>query len=93
MSVNKFLDSMTNVVMNYSPIEIKVREATNDEPWGPHGAMLAELSKYTFTYEYFPEVIGMLWRRMFESKKNWRRTYKALLVSDVIYHRPQSIDC
>ena len=91
MSVNKFLDQINNVVMNYSPIEIKVREATNDETWGPHGTILAELSKLTYTHEYFPEVIGMLWRRMFESKRNWRRTYKSLLVSDLIfceYSRP-----
>lgn len=27
----------TNVVMNYTEIEAKVREATNDEAWGPAG--------------------------------------------------------
>ncbi|KAI6654995.1 hypothetical protein LOD99_2284 [Oopsacas minuta] len=80
MSVNRLFDQINNVVMNYSPIEVRVRDATNDETWGPHGAMLAELSKFTYTYEYFPEVIGMLWRRMFEAKRNWRRTYKSLLV-------------
>lgn len=33
--VNYF--SRTNVVMNYTEIEAKVREATNDEAWGPTG--------------------------------------------------------
>ena len=66
----------TNVVMNYSEVETKVREATNDETWGPHGSLMSEIAKYTFTYEHFPEAMAMLWRRMFESKKNWRRTYK-----------------
>lgn len=28
----------TNVVMNYTEIEAKVRMATNDEAWGPTGA-------------------------------------------------------
>ena len=64
------------MVMNYSEIESKVREATNDETWGPHGSLMGELAKYTFTYEHYPEVMSMLWKRMFESKKNWRRTYK-----------------
>lgn len=27
----------TNVVMNYTEIEAKVRAATNDEAWGPTG--------------------------------------------------------
>lgn len=35
----------TNVVMNYSEVETKVREATNDEPWGPSGQMMSEISK------------------------------------------------
>ena len=64
------------MVMNYSDVEAKVREATNDETWGPHGSLMGELAKYTFTYEHYPEVMSMLWKRMFESKKNWRRTYK-----------------
>lgn len=27
----------TNMVMNYTEVEAKVREATNDEAWGPTG--------------------------------------------------------
>lgn len=65
------------MVMNYSEVESKVREATNDDTWGPHGTIMTEIAKYTFTYEHFPEVMSMLWRRMLqEGKKNWRRIYK-----------------
>ena len=73
---NYVLPYRTNVVMNYSEVETKVREATNDESWGPSGSLMGEIAKYTFTYEHHPEVMSMLWKRMFESKKNWRRTYK-----------------
>lgn len=67
----------TNVVMNYTEVETKVREATNDDAWGPHGQIMQEIARYTFTYEHFPEVMGMLWKRMLhDNKKNWRRTYK-----------------
>ena len=63
--------------MNYSEVEAKVREATNDDAWGPHGALMQEIAQYTFTYEHFPEVMGMLWKRMLhDNKKNWRRAYK-----------------
>lgn len=66
--------------MNYSEVESKVREATNDDTWGPHGSLMSEIAKYTFTYEHYPEVMSMVWKRMFESKKNWRRIYKVCIL-------------
>ncbi|KAH8326205.1 hypothetical protein KR067_003345, partial [Drosophila pandora] len=71
----------TNVVMNYTETEGKVREATNDDPWGPTGPLMQELAYATFSYETFPEVMSMLWKRMLQDNKtNWRRTYKSLLL-------------
>ncbi|XP_053702814.1 clathrin interactor 1-like isoform X1 [Synchiropus splendidus] len=79
--VRELLDKATNVVMNYSEIESKVREATNDDPWGPSGQLMGEIAKSTFMYEQFPEVMNMLWSRMLkDNEKNWRRVYKALLL-------------
>ncbi|XP_055528775.1 telomere length regulation protein TEL2 homolog [Wyeomyia smithii] len=79
--VRELADKVTNVVMNYTEIEGKVREATNDEPWGPTGPLMQELAHATFTYEHFPEVMSMLWKRMLQdNKSNWRRTYKSLLL-------------
>ncbi|XP_033757753.1 clathrin interactor 1-like isoform X4 [Pecten maximus] len=79
--LREITDKVTNVVMNYSEVETKVREATSDEAWGPHGALMQEIARYTFTYEHFPEVMGMLWKRMLhDNKKNWRRVYKSLLL-------------
>ncbi|XP_050949317.1 clathrin interactor 1 [Labeo rohita] len=79
--VRELVDKATNVVMNYSEIESKVREATNDDPWGPSGQLMGEIAKSTFMYEQFPEVMNMLWTRMLkDNKKNWRRVYKALLL-------------
>lgn len=79
--VREFADKVTNVVMNYTEIEGKVREATNDDPWGPTGPLMQELAHSTFTYEHFPEVMSMLWKRMLQDNKtNCRRTYKSLLL-------------
>lgn len=67
--------------MNYTEMESKVREATNDEAWGPTGQLMQEIAQATFSYEYFPEVMSMLWRRMLvDNQQNWRRTYKSLVV-------------
>ena len=35
--------------MNYSPTEVKVREATNgEEAWGPHGTLMSEIAVETY---------------------------------------------
>eukprot|EP01147_Barroeca_monosierra_P008887 gene8887-10333_t len=76
---NKAVD----IAMNYTEIEVKVRQATDgSEPWGPHGAVMSELAQSTFSYDDYPEVIGMLWRRILKEQevKNWRQIYKGLLL-------------
>ncbi|XP_018970377.1 clathrin interactor 1-like [Cyprinus carpio] len=79
--VRELVDKATNVVMNYTETESKVREATNDDPWGPSGQLMGEIARATFMYEHFPEVMNMLWTRMLkDNKKNWRRVYKSLLL-------------
>ncbi|CAM4614737.1 unnamed protein product [Leuciscus chuanchicus] len=79
--VRELVDKATNVVMNYTETESKVREATNDDPWGPSGQLMGEIARATFMYEQFPEVMNMLWTRMLkDNKKNWRRVYKSLLL-------------
>ncbi|KAG7160931.1 telomere length regulation protein TEL2-like [Homarus americanus] len=42
---------------------------------------MQELAQSTFYYEQFPEVMGMLWKRMLQDNRTaWRRTYKSLLL-------------
>lgn len=43
------------------------------------GVLMQEVAQATLTYEHFPEVMTMLWKRMLQdNRKNWRRTYKVL---------------
>ena len=83
--MREMVDKATNLVMNYTETEAKVREASNDDPWGPSGSQMQEIASFTFTYEQFPEVMGMLWKRMLQDNRtNWRRTYKSLLLLDYL---------
>jgi len=83
--VRELVDKATNIVMNYTETEAKVREATNDDPWGPSGAQMQEIASFTFAYEAFPEAVGMLWKRLLQdNKQNWRRVYKSLLLLDYL---------
>lgn len=66
------------MVMNYTEAESKVREATNEDPWGPTGPQMSEIAHMTYQYDAFPEVMSMLWKRMLHDNKGaWRRVYKA----------------
>ena len=49
--VLEMVDKATNLVMNYTETESKVRDATNDDPWGPSGQQMGEIASFTFTYE------------------------------------------
>ena len=69
----------------YTNMKFKVRDATNDDPWGPSGVQMQEVASFTFTYEAFPEAMGMLWKRLLQdNRSNWRRTYKSLLLLDYL---------
>ena len=46
---------------------------------------MQEIASFTFTYEAFPEAMGMLWKRLLQdNRSNWRRTYKSLLLLDYL---------
>jgi hypothetical protein len=50
---------------------------------------MQEVAQGTFTYEHFPEVMTMLWKRMLQdNKKNWRRTYKVVIIVVNMYAIP-----
>uniref|UniRef100_A0A5K3FH44 ENTH domain-containing protein n=1 Tax=Mesocestoides corti TaxID=53468 RepID=A0A5K3FH44_MESCO len=76
-----WMDKIASAVMNYTELENKVREATSDEPWGPHGKILNDLARETYDYEGLLEIMTMLLNRIFpDNPCNWRRTYKGLIV-------------
>ncbi|KAI1720774.1 ENTH domain-containing protein [Ditylenchus destructor] len=79
--MRKISDKVQGYVMNFTEAEAKVREATNEDPWGPTGPQMQELAHMTFQYDLFPEIMGMLWKRMLqENKVAWRRVYKSLIL-------------
>ncbi|OZC11114.1 hypothetical protein X798_01940 [Onchocerca flexuosa] len=77
--IRKLGDKVQGMVMNYTEAESKVREATNEDPWGPTGPQMAEIAHMTYQYDTFPEIMSMLWKRMLQDNKNaWRRSLTLL---------------
>ncbi|XP_025040900.2 ENTH domain-containing protein 1 isoform X1 [Pelodiscus sinensis] len=75
---------MKNFVKNYSDSEVKVREATSNDPWGPSSSLMLEISDLTYNTASLSEIMNMIWHRMNDQGKKWRHVYKSLTVLDYL---------
>ncbi|XP_010313445.2 clathrin interactor EPSIN 1 [Solanum lycopersicum] len=71
-------------VLQVPEIEQKVLDATDDEPWGPHGTALADIAQATKKFSECQMVMNVLWSRLPETGKNWRYVYKSLSVIEYL---------
>ncbi|KAF8115898.1 hypothetical protein N665_0025s0341 [Sinapis alba] len=71
-------------VLKVPEMEQKVLDATDNEPWGPHGTALAEIAQATKKFSECQMVMSVLWTRLTETGKDWRYVYKALAVIDYL---------
>ncbi|ORE06277.1 ENTH-domain-containing protein [Rhizopus microsporus var. microsporus] len=78
--------SIKNYAKGFSEVQIKVREATSNDPHGPSGVILNELAQLTFNEHDFIEIMDMLDKRLNDKGKNWRHVFKALVVLDYLLH-------
>ncbi|XP_069762620.1 epsin-2 isoform X2 [Narcine bancroftii] len=82
MTTSSIRRQMKNIVNNYSEAEIKVREATSNDPWGPSSSLMTEIADLTYNVVAFSEIMSMIWKRLNDHGKNWRHVYKALTLLD-----------
>ncbi|KAI1119005.1 hypothetical protein F5Y14DRAFT_396168 [Nemania sp. NC0429] len=82
-----------NAVMNYTDMEAKVREATNNEPWGASSTLMQEIANGTFNYQTLNEIMPMIYRRFTEkTAEEWRQIYKSLqLLEFLIKHGSERV--
>ncbi|XP_034747639.1 epsin-1-like isoform X2 [Etheostoma cragini] len=74
---------LKNLVQNYSEAEVKVREATSNDPWGPSSTQMADLSDLTYNVVACNEIMTMLWKRL-KDDKNWRHIHKSLTLLEYL---------
>lgn len=81
----KYFRKAQNVVFNYTDIEGKVREATNNEPWGASSTLMEQIAQGTYNLREREEILGMILRRFTEKGgSEWRQIYKALQLLDYL---------
>ncbi|XP_039597564.1 epsin-1 isoform X4 [Polypterus senegalus] len=84
MSTSSLRRQVKNIVHNYSEAEIKVREATSNDPWGPSSSLMSEIADLTYNVVAFSEIMSMVWRRLNDHGKNWRHVYKAMTLMEYL---------
>ncbi|KAL4875786.1 hypothetical protein BJY04DRAFT_211007 [Aspergillus karnatakaensis] len=85
--MSKVVRSVKNVTKGYSAVQVKVRNATSNDHWGPTGTEMAEIASLTFgSPTDFYEIMDMLDKRLNDKGKNWRHVLKSLKVLDYCLH-------
>ncbi|XP_059365280.1 epsin-1 isoform X2 [Carassius carassius] len=74
---------LKNLVQNFSEAEVKVREATSNDPWGPSSSQMSDISDLTYNVVACNEILSMLWKRL-NDDKNWRHMYKSLTLLEYL---------
>lgn len=67
----------------FSPIEVKVREATCSDPWSASSTQMSEIAAATKDHLQYPQLIGMLWKRLTDHK-NYMHVQKALILVEYL---------
>ncbi|KAK8116148.1 hypothetical protein PG984_012650 [Apiospora sp. TS-2023a] len=85
--MSKVMRSVKNVTKGYSTVQVKVREATSNDPWGPTGTQMSEIAQLTYNSSTeFYDIVDMIDKRLNDKGKNWRHVLKALKVLDYCLH-------
>jgi len=84
INVNGLKRNAKNIVKKYSDAQVKVREATSNDPWGPSSTIMSEIADLTYNVVAFSEIMQMIWKRLNDHGKNWRHVYKALVLLEYL---------
>ncbi|KAJ1022569.1 hypothetical protein NDA16_003558 [Ustilago loliicola] len=75
-----------NYIKGYSDVQVKVRAATSNDPWGPSGTQMNELAQLSYNQNEFIEMMEILDKRLNDKGKNWRHVFKSLTLLDYLLH-------
>ncbi|XP_071688166.1 clathrin interactor EPSIN 2-like [Rutidosis leptorrhynchoides] len=75
---------VNKTVLKVPSVEQKVLDATSNEPWGPHGSLLADIAMASRNYHEYQMIMTVIWKRINDTGKNWRHVYKGLTVLEYL---------
>ena len=72
------IKQLKNTVLQMTPLEIKVRECTSNDPWGVKLSDKLEVADHTFNYEDFKLIMSVIRIRLADVGKDWRHVQKGI---------------
>ncbi|KAH8108517.1 hypothetical protein DFH11DRAFT_1747615 [Phellopilus nigrolimitatus] len=91
--IKSMYNQAKNMVLNVTEMEAKVREATNDDPWGASSTLMQEIAQGTFNFQQFNEIMPCIYSRFMDKEaRQWREIYKSLqLLEYIIKHGSERV--
>ncbi|CAK9861109.1 unnamed protein product [Sphagnum jensenii] len=83
-TVRELKREVNKKVLKVPEIEVKVLEATSNEPWGPHGTIMADIAQATRNFNDYQLIMTNLYKRLSDTGRNWRHVYKSLTVLEYL---------
>ncbi|KAI9600839.1 hypothetical protein H4Q26_000633 [Puccinia striiformis f. sp. tritici PST-130] len=85
--IKSYYNQAKAVVLNYTEMEAKVRDATNDDPWGASSTTMQEIAQGVVLPSILStinEIMPTIYKRFTEKEAaEWRQIYKALNYLDI----------
>ncbi|PWN87912.1 ENTH-domain-containing protein [Acaromyces ingoldii] len=75
-----------NYLKGFTNTQVKVRDATSNDPWGPSGTQMNELAQLSYNQNDFIEMMEIMDKRLNDKGKNWRHVFKTLTLLDYLLH-------
>ncbi|ODQ65752.1 ENTH-domain-containing protein [Nadsonia fulvescens var. elongata DSM 6958] len=84
--MSKLVRSIKNVASGYTTTQVKVRNATSNDMYGPTILEMEEISQLTYQNYELLEIMDMVDKRLNDKGKNWRHVMKSLVLLDYLLH-------
>lgn len=78
--------AIKNHALSYADVEVKVREATSNDPWSCPPSLLRELARATHDYQDYPKLFSMLWKRLADVEHVLHVTKALVLLQYLLLH-------
>lgn len=75
-----------NYIKGYTDTQVKVRQATSNDAWGPSGQIMNEIAQLSYNQNDFIEIMEILDKRLNDKGRNWRHVFKSLTLIDYLLH-------
>ncbi|KAJ2997642.1 hypothetical protein HDV02_005291 [Globomyces sp. JEL0801] len=97
MTLKSVIRTAKAIGKGYSDLELKVRQATCNDNWGPSATLMEDICRQSYNSRDFPVIMEILDKRLNDSGKNWRHALTVIRYllengnEDVIRHTRENL--